>query len=294
MRIALCNEVIAPMPFARQCEYAKKLGYDGLEIAPYTLSEEPHRLGTAQLAAARSAAQDAGVEITGLHWLLVKPAGLSISSKDPATRNRTLEVMHALVDQCAELGGRYLVHGSPHQRRVEPGETRAAALARAQEAFAAVAEHAQKANVLYCIEPLSPEQTPLINSLEEAARMVEAIGSPHVRSMLDCSSAGRSEKEPLPVLVERWLPRGIIAHVQMNDRNRQGPGQGEQRFAPLLGALRRHGYAGDLAVEPFDYVPDGPGAAARAIGYIRGILEALETAEAGSAAQDCARQGGGR
>jgi hypothetical protein len=31
-----------------------------------------------------------------------------------------------------------------------------------------------------------------------------------------------------------------------------------------------------VAVEPFDYVPDGPAAAARAIGYIKGILEALE------------------
>ena len=46
MRIALCNEVIAPMPFPAQCEYAAKLGYDGLEIAPYTLSDEPHRMGS--------------------------------------------------------------------------------------------------------------------------------------------------------------------------------------------------------------------------------------------------------
>lgn len=277
MRIALCNEVIAPMPFPKQCEYARKLGYDGLEIAPYTLSEEPHRLGAAQLAAARSAARDAGVEITGLHWLLVKPAGLSISTKDEKTRSKTIDVMLAFIDQCAELGGRYLVHGSPHQRRVDPGDTRAAALARAQDMFAAVAERAQKAGVVYCIEPLSSDQTPLINTLEEAARMVQSINNPHVRTMLDCSAAGRMEKEPLPALVERWLPKGMIAHVQLNDRNRQGPGQGEQRFAPLLGALRKHGYAGDLAVEPFDYVPDGPGAAARAIGYVRGILEALET-----------------
>jgi D-psicose/D-tagatose/L-ribulose 3-epimerase len=277
MRIALCNEVIAPMSFPKQCEYARKLGYDGLEIAPYTLSEEPHRLGAAQLAAARSAARDAGVEITGLHWLLLKPAGLSISTKDEKTRSKTIDVMLAFIDQCAELGGRYLVHGSPHQRRVDPGDTRAAALARAQDMFAAVAERAQKAGVVYCIEPLSSDQTPLINTLEEAARMVQSINNPHVRTMLDCSAAGRMEKEPLPALVERWLPKGMIAHVQLNDRNRQGPGQGEQRFAPLLGALRKHGYAGDLAVEPFDYVPDGPGAAARAIGYVRGILEALET-----------------
>ena len=276
MRIALCNEVIAPMPFPAQCVYAAKLGYDGLEIAPYTLSDEPHRLGAAQIAAARSAAQDAGIAITGLHWLLLKPAGLSISTRDDAVRKRTIDVMLALIDQCAELGGRYLVHGSPHQRRVDPGETRAAALARAQESFAAVAGRAENAGVVYCIEALSAEQTPLINTLEEAARIVKQINSPSIRSMLDCSAAGRMEKQPLAALVDRWLPQGVIAHVQLNDRNRQGPGQGQQKFAPLFAALRKHRYGGDVAVEPFDYVPDGPGAAARAIGYVRGVLEALD------------------
>jgi len=274
VRIALCNEVIAPMPFPAQCEYAAKLGYDGLEIAPYTLSEEPHRMGSARVAAARAAAEDAGIAVTGLHWLLVKPAGLSISSKDQKTRERTIDVMLALIDTCAELGGKYLVHGSPQQRRVEAGETRAAAMARAQESFAAVAERAQKAGVVYCIEALSAESTPLINTLEEAAQMVRQINSSSVRTMLDCSAAGRMEKEPLGALIERWVPKGVIAHVQVNDRNRRGPGQGEQRFAPLLRALTKHGYDGDLAVEPFDYVPDGPGAAARAIGYLRGLLEA--------------------
>jgi sugar phosphate isomerase/epimerase len=276
VRIALCNEVIAPMPFPRQCEYAAKLGYDGLEIAPYTLSEDPPRLGAAQIAAARSAAQDCGIAVTGLHWLLVKPAGLSISSKDDAVRRRTVDAMRRLIELCAELGGRYLVHGSPHQRRVEAGETRAAALARAKECFAAIAERAQDAGVLYCIEPLSSEQTPLINTLGEAAQIVAEISSPAVKTMLDCSSAGRMEKEPLGALAERWLPKGVIAHVQLNDRNRRGPGQGEQRFAPLFAALKKNRYTGDVAVEPFDYVPDGPGAAARAIGYVRGILEAID------------------
>ncbi|HJT61343.1 MAG TPA: sugar phosphate isomerase/epimerase family protein [Burkholderiales bacterium] len=276
MRIALCNEVIAPMPFPAQCQYAAKLGYDGLEIAPYTLSEEPHRMGAARIAAARAAAEDAGIAVTGLHWLLVKPAALSISSKDQETRKRTIDVMLALIDLCAELGGKYLVHGSPQQRRLEAGETRAAAMARAQESFAAVAERAQKAGVVYCIEALAAESTPLINTLEEAVQMVSQINSSSVRTMLDCSAAGRMEKEPLGALIERWMPKGVIAHVQVNDRNRRGPGQGEQRFAPLFAALKRNKYSGDVAVEPFDYVPDGPSAAARAIGYLRGVLEALE------------------
>jgi len=38
MIIALCNEVLAEMPFERQCEFAAATGYDGLELAPFTLS----------------------------------------------------------------------------------------------------------------------------------------------------------------------------------------------------------------------------------------------------------------
>ena len=275
MRLSLCNEVLVPMPFAQQCEYAAKLGYDGLEVAPYTLSDEPHRMSPARVAASRRATEDAGIAVTGLHWLLVKPAGLSISTKDDAARTNTLDVMFALIDLCAELGGKYLVHGSPGQRRIDPGDTREAALARAQACWAAAGERAAKAGVVYCVEPLSSEQTPLVNTLAEAAQVVAAIGNPALKSMLDCSSAGQMEQEALDQLVERWLPQGLIAHVQVNDRNRAGPGQGTDTFAPLLAALLRHGYTGDIAVEPFDYVPDGPGAAARAAGYLRGILEAL-------------------
>jgi D-psicose/D-tagatose/L-ribulose 3-epimerase len=61
--------------------------------------------------------------------------------------------------------------------------------------------------------------------------------------------------------------------VQLNDRNRRGPGQGEDRFAPILAALQRQGYKGWLAMEPFDYLPDGPGCAAWCIGYVRGLLQ---------------------
>ena len=275
MRLSLCNEVIAEMPYAKQCEYAAQLGYDGLEVAPYTLAESPERMTPAQVAEARRATADAGIAVTGLHWLLVKPAGLSISTRDDAVRQRTLDVMFALIDLCAELGGRYLVHGSPGQRRIDAGDTHAAAFARAQACWAAAGEHAAKAGVVYCVEPLTAEATPLVNTLAEAAKLVTDIGSPALRSMLDCCSAGKMEKESPAELVARWLPQGLIAHVQVNDRNRRGPGQGDDSFAPLLAALVRHGYSGDIAVEPFDDMPDGPGSAARAVGYLRGVLEGL-------------------
>jgi sugar phosphate isomerase/epimerase len=275
MRIALCNEVLGGMPLERQCEYAAALGYDGLEIAPFTLSTSPEKISSAEAAKIRATVEASGLAVTGLHWLLVKPDGLSLTDPDSAVRERTIEVMIRLTALCAELGGAVLVHGSPKQRAIAAGESHATALSRLRDGLALAGSAAAKAGVIYCIEPLSPRETALINTVAEAAELVRAIDHPNLRTMIDCSAAGLTETEPVPDLIDRWLPTGLIAHVQVNDPNRRGPGQGEMKFGSILAALRRHDYAGTVAVEPFDYVPDGPGAAAFSAGYLRGLREAL-------------------
>lgn len=275
MRIALCNEVLAPWPFARQCEWAAAVGYEGLELAPFTLGDDAWKLPAAERAALRRAASDAGIAISGLHWLLRQPEGLSITSPDATVRARTLEVLRGLIDLCADLGGAVLVHGSPAQRRLPAGDE-AAGRERAIETFATVAAHAQAAGVTYCIEPLAAPEADFLHTVAEAAATVQAIDRPSLRTMLDCCAAARAEAEPVHEVLARWLPTGLLAHVQVNDPNLRGPGQGALGFADILRALRRHGYAGWIAVEPFDYHPDGPACAARAIGYLKGLLEALD------------------
>jgi D-psicose/D-tagatose/L-ribulose 3-epimerase len=280
MKFALCNEVLVPMPFAEQCATAAALGYDGLEVAPFTLKDDPMAISDADAALLRRMAQEQGLAIHGLHWLLVAPAGLSIVSADAATRERTTAVMERLVELCALMGGAYLVHGSPKQRAVPDGETREVAWERARECLARAARQAQACGVTYCIEPLSRRETDLINTVAEAVSMVEAVGSPAFKTMIDCSAAGQEEGVAIADLMERWMPTGHIAHVQVNDPNRRGPGQGDMAFAPIIATLQRmlaagH-YQGIVAVEPFDYVPDGLGSAARAIGYLRGLAEGLQ------------------
>jgi sugar phosphate isomerase/epimerase len=275
MRIALCNEVLGGMALERQCEYAAALGYDGLEIAPFTLSTSPEKISTADAAKIRATVEASGLVVTGLHWLLVKPEGLSLTDPDAAVRTRTLAMMTHLIGLCAELGGAVLVHGSPKQRQIAPGETHAIALARLQDGLAQVALAAARVGVIYCIEPLSRRETELVNTIAEAAELVRSIDHPNLRTMIDCSAAGLTETDSIASLIERWLPTGLIAHVQVNDPNRRGPGQGDMQFAPILAALKRHGYDGTIAVEPFDYWPDGPGVAAFSAGYLRGLREAL-------------------
>jgi D-psicose/D-tagatose/L-ribulose 3-epimerase len=275
MRFSLCNEVLAGMAFERQCEVAASLGYQGLEIAPFTLSDAPQQIATKEAARLRATVESFGLSVTGLHWLLVKPAGLSLTAPDGALRARTLDVMKRLTALCAELGGAVLVHGSPKQRQIAPGETREIALGRLQQALAAVAEAAAANGVTYCLEPLSAHETPLINTVAQAAALVRTVGHPHLRTMIDCSAAGLGENESVPELIERWLPTGLIGHIQVNDPNRRGPGQGKMEFLPILAALQRNGYQGAIAVEPFDYIPDGPTTAAFCIGYLKGLCETL-------------------
>lgn len=273
MKFSLCNEVIAELDFAAQCDMAAKLGYMGLEVAPFTLGDEPHLMSASEAAGYRRQAEAAGIEITGLHWLLITPKGLSITTPDAALRARTIDVLERLVGLCAMMGGTVLVHGSPQQRAVPEHDSREVALARAMEVFRRVAAAAEREGVTYCLEPLARRETDFVNTVAEAADIVAAIDSPGFRTMIDTSAAGASETVAVAELINTWLPTGKIAHIQVNDRNRRGPGQGDDQFTPILSALRGNGYGGVVAVEPFDYIPDGPTTAARSIGYLRGCLE---------------------
>ncbi|WP_137176807.1 sugar phosphate isomerase/epimerase [Roseomonas sp. AR75] len=270
MRIALCNEVVAGLGFREQARLAAGLGYAGLEVAPFTLdAEAPHRLPASRRAELRRIAEGEGAPITSLHWLLVAPTGLSITSGDPALRTRTLDVVQRLIGLAADLGATLLVHGSPKQRQVEAdGDA-----VRAEEVMAKAGAWAAQHGLTYCLEALDSRQTNWATTVVEAIAIVERINLPSLKTMLDVSAAGNGEAEPVEALLRRYVPSGWIAHVHLNDRNRRGPGQGDDRFGPVLRALHDTGYRGFCAVEPFDYHPDGPTCAARAIGYLSGLME---------------------
>jgi D-psicose/D-tagatose/L-ribulose 3-epimerase len=272
MKLALCSEVVREMPYARMCSFAASVGYDGLELAPVALSAEPHRLSAAERAGAKRIAADNGIEITGLYCLMHAPEGLSITTADPAARALTLEVIERLCELCADLGGKYLVHGSSQYRQLDPADP-AGGRARGVEAFAHAARCAAAAGVTYLVEPLRPSRTAFINTVAEAVEVIDAIGSPALKTMLDCCSASESEREPVASVLERWVATGKIAHLHVNDANKRGPGQGDLRFGEIVSILKRGGYRGAIGVEPFIYEPDGPTCAARAAGYMRGVLE---------------------
>ena len=274
MRIAICNELFQGWPIEKVFDYVARLGYDGVEIAPFTLGDSVNEISPSRRKAIRRAAENSGVEIVGLHWLLVKPEGLYINHPDKIIRKRTQEYIEALIHFCADLGGKLLVHGSPHQRTVQKGWKFDESWERAKETFKCCLETARKRNVIYCIEPLSSADTNFINTVEEASRLVREIRHPNFKMMLDCRSAAAEEKSITESLI-RALDSRMIRHIHVNDANGRGPGFGNTQFAPILETLVKNGYKGYISVEVFEFDPDPQTIASRSIGYLRGILEAI-------------------
>jgi len=274
IKISICNELFQGWPIEKVFQYAAELGYDGVEIAPYTLADSVTEIPPKRRRAIRHAAEETGIEIVGLHWLLAKPEGLYINHPDEIIRIRTQEYMEALIHFCADIGGKILVHGSPHQRTVQEGWDLQESWNFAKETFEVSLKAAQRRNVLYCIEPLAHVNTNFINTVAEAIRLVKEIRHPNFKMVFDCRSASIQEKSASEALL-RAFDSGYLRHVHINDANGRGPGFGETDFIPILKNLIKNGYRNYISVEVFDFSPDPLTVASRSIGYLRGILETL-------------------
>lgn len=268
-RYAICNETWGDLPFAETCRRIADAGYDGVEIAPFTLANEFGKPGADDLTAderrtVRAAAEDAGLSIAGLHWLLVPPPdGLHLTTPDDAVRARTSDYLRKIADLCADLGGTILVLGSPKQRSLDDSTPRSVGRERFLGALTDCLAVCADRGVTLCLEPLGPGETNFLNTLAEARECIEATGNhPACRTIFDVKAAA-TESSSFEALIA--ANADIIAHVHANDVNRRGPGFGETRFPPILSALRSVGYSGWISVEVFDYTPDPDTIARRSI-----------------------------
>ena len=265
MRFAICNETFQNWTWEDTCRFVASTGYEGIEVAPFTLAEDVRTLGARRRAELRAVAEGAGLTIVGLHWLLVSPKGLSLTSEDRAVRAATSQYLQSLVDFCADLGGHVMVLGSPAQRRIPQGGTAEDAAERFCDAIRPAMDLALQRGIRICIEPLPPPEADFILTLEEAHGILARLNHPAAYTILDVKSAS-AENEPIPSLIRKFA--GSIAHVHANDANRRGPGFGDTDFVPILAALREVGYSGFVSVEVFDYSPDPQTIARTALAYL--------------------------
>ena len=263
---AICNEFCEHLPIGQVFKLAADTGYQGVEIAPFTLADDVREIPADRRQQIKQQAADCGVEVIGLHWLLVKPEGLYVNHPDQAIRDRTAEYFRALIHCCADLGGTKLVIGSPKQRNVFEGLTFQQAWDYAKGTFASLLPDADARGVDLCMEPLSRSDTDFINTGAQALEFVKEIGHPRFLVHLDVKAMA-DEGRPMDEIIREC--EGYVGHFHANDANRSYPGSGDTDFGPVVDGLNAIGYTGWVSVEVFDFTPGPQKIAAESMKYLK-------------------------
>ena len=197
IKLGICNELFEGWDFATVCKTVKGLGYDGLEIAPFTLAPRITDVPPERRRELRRQAEAHGLTLLGLHWLLAKTTGLQLTSPDAAVRRTTAAYLAELARCCRDLGGDILVFGSPAQRRIPAGATREQATDYAVDTFRQAASAFADCGVRLCLEPLSPPEADFINTCAEAVDILDRLNHPSFLLHLDVKAMA-TDAAPAP------------------------------------------------------------------------------------------------
>jgi len=269
VKIGICNEIFKDWKFERIFTFIKKLGYEGLEIAPFTITDDISFVSEKTIDEIKELSEKSGIKIIGTHWLLVKPEGLSISTPDKNLRKKTSEYLCKLVEFTSKIGGELMVFGSPKQRRINEGQTREEVKGYFKESLIPVLEKCEEEEIYLCIEPLARTETNFINRAEEAIEIIEEINHPYLKLHLDVKAMSDEEK-PIPEIIE--MGAKYLKHFHVNDKNLLGPGFGDIDYKPIIEKLKKIGYNGWLSLEVFDFSPGPEIIAEKSIEYLKRFL----------------------
>lgn len=275
MKFAICQELFENWDWTRQCQFIAELGYQGIELAPFTLAPRITDVSVQRRQEIRKQAEDCGLTICGLHWLLAKTEGLHLTTSDRSVRDATARYLIDLGQACADFGGTVMVFGSPNQRNLQPDVSREQALENAAEVFRTALPAFADRGVKIVMEPLTPRETNFINTCAEAVELIDRVGHPGIVLHQDVK-AMLSEPTPIPELIHQFAH--ITGHFHVNDDNLLGPGMGRTDYRPIITALLDTNYSGWVSVEVFDYKPGAEYIARESINYLRKMLEICHAA----------------
>jgi len=256
-KYAMCNESMAELSWAEQCEIIGSAGYKGIEIAAFTLVKKGVReISPAERKEMVSVMEGVGIECAGLHWLLAPPPkGLHFTTPDAAVRQRTIAYLNELIDFCGDLGGPYMIFGSPKQRNTK-GISVEEAKKHFAEGLAAVADHARRRGVKILVEPLGKRTTDVVNTLAQALELAERVDHPAIQIMFDFNNTV-DETEPFDVLLRKYYGHIHHVHVQEMGGKHLGTGTAVNDYVKAFQVLKDSRYDKWISLEVFDFSPGG-------------------------------------
>ena len=100
--------------------------------------------------------------------------------------------------------------------------------------------------VMLTLEPINRYETNLYNDTRSAKAMIDKVGKPNLRMLVDTFHMNIEE----PNIIESLrIVKDYISHVHFADSNRWAPGCGHINFKEILMALKEFGYQGAISAE---------------------------------------------
>lgn len=119
--------------------------------------------------------------------------------------------------------------------------------------FRPLCERAGDAGILLAIEPLNRFETDCINTLDQGAALIEAVGHPALRLHIDTFHMHIEETDPWAAIAAHGP---LIGHVHASANHRGDLHRCQIDWLALLESLHSAGYTGDIVIESF--APEDP------------------------------------
>ncbi len=239
--ISTADAVFNPLAFkgdlVKGIELARKIGYDGVEIA----IRDPRVVDASLI---KKVVSDYGVQVvaigTGQAYLA---EGLNLIDEDQSVRDRTLQRLIDHINFAAIFGAKVIV-GLIRGKRRDRDEKYVHYLL--TEQVSKLAKYAKFSGIQLVVEPLNRYEIDFLNTLEEAYEFVQSLGYDNVGILADTFHMNIEEQKIEESLVQ---VKHKLYHVHVADSNRWAPGAGHLDFHSIIQTLRVVGYTGFLSVE---------------------------------------------
>lgn len=226
------ESVVAGDSLEERCTILRQAGFSGVDILGDTLA--------ARIPEVRNAMAATAIRLVAVYARLGTETLLAAGVH---ARARAVDILKERLETAAELGAKAVIFVpifGAAQMRVEV--ERMVLIALLDE----LSSHAERCDVPLVLEPLSRRDTHLICDPRTAVEIVQEVGSPLLRTMVDTYHIDRQG-----IYLDRAI-RVAAPHmslVHLSDSYRRLPGQGNINFRKVISTLAEVGYDGPMGLE---------------------------------------------
>ena len=210
MNIAISN-IALPSNHINELYELREIGFQGLEVAPSKVWDNVRDVKPKQVNAYRKEVENAGLKVIGMHSLFYDQPNLGLF-RGSRVRKDTINFLKHLSKICSDLGGKFLVFGSPQARKRNKLSIKSAD-SETISFFSELSDYIEKDNTCVVIEALGTTETDYIHSVLHALKIINTVNRNELQMHLDAKAVFDASEAKIEIFNK---VRSKLQHVHIN------------------------------------------------------------------------------